>query len=123
MLLEHPRVTAGLGLCGRYDLAGLEERLALNPLETEVLSPQRLPVARKPFALAYGEADPPELQRQSRNFHAYRSLDGGGGPLLPLPGLEVEGVLDSLRAPDGLLCHTARVLIEESLARPVPPEN
>ncbi|WP_159993552.1 alpha/beta hydrolase [Roseomonas sp. 18066] len=123
MLLDHPRVTAGLGLCGRYDLAGLEERLALNPLETEVLSPQRLPVVRKPFALAYGEADAAELQRQSRGFHAHRAMDGGGGPLLPLPGLEVEGVLESLRAPDGLLCHTARVLIEESLARPPQAED
>lgn len=114
MLLDHPAVTAGLGLGGQYDLAGLEERLALNPLEVEVLSPQRLPVVRKPFALAYGEAEPAARQRQTLAFHAHRALDGGSGPLLPLPGLELEGMLDALRAPDGLLCHTARVLIEEA---------
>ncbi|WBV42032.1 alpha/beta hydrolase [Pseudoroseomonas cervicalis] len=114
MLLGHPRVTAGLGLSGLYDLGGMEEALGLSPLEVEVLSPQRLPVVRKPFAIAFGEAEPGPLRQQSRAFHALRQADGGAGPLLPLPGLDHEAVPEALRAPDGLLCHTARVLIEEA---------
>ncbi|MDJ0388153.1 alpha/beta hydrolase [Roseomonas sp. E05] len=114
LLLDHPRVKAGLGLSGLYDLAPLEEVLGLSPLEVEALSPQRLPVIRKPFALAFGEAEPTERQRASRAFHMARQNDGGVGPLLPLPGLDEDGVLEALEAPDGLLCHTARVLIEEA---------
>ena len=114
LLLDHPRVRAGLGLSGLYDLAPLEEALGLSPLEVEALSPLRLPVVRKPFAQACGEAEAAERQRQSRAFHARRQNDGGAGPLLPLPGLDEAGVLESLQAPDGLLCHTARVLIEEA---------
>lgn len=113
MLLDHPRVTAGLGISGVYELGAFEERLGLSPLEVEVLSPQRLPVVRKPFALACGEAEPEAVQRQSRAFHALRQEGGGAGPLLPLPGMDGAQALETLRAPDGLLCHTARALIEE----------
>lgn len=115
LLLGHPRVKAGLGLSGLYELGPLEERLGLTPLEVEVLSPQRLPVVRKPFALAYGEAEPEAAQRQSRAFHALRQRDGcAAAPLLPLPGLDEAMLLETLRAPDGLLCHAARALVEEA---------
>ena len=114
LLLGHSRVKAGLGLSGLYDLAPLEEPLELSLLEVEALSPLRLPVVRKPFALAFGEAEPPERQRQARAFHMVRQNDGGVGPLLPLPALEEVGLLETLEAPDGLLCHTARALIEDA---------
>ncbi|MFZ6764544.1 alpha/beta hydrolase [Pseudoroseomonas sp. WGS1072] len=119
LLLEHPRVVAGLGLSGLYDLTAmgdprLEETLQLDGLEMAVLSPQHRPVVRKPFAIAYGEEEPAAARRQSRAFHARRRAEGGVGPLLALPGTDQEGLLDSLCAPDGLLCHTAQVLIEES---------
>ncbi|MXP63228.1 alpha/beta hydrolase [Roseomonas sp. M0104] len=114
LLLDHPRVAAGLGISGLYDLAPVEERLELSPLEVEALSPLRLPVVRKPLALAFGETEPPERQRSSRALHMLRQKEGGVGPLLPLPGLDEAGALEALEAPDGLLCHTACALIEEA---------
>ncbi len=113
LLLDHPRVRAGLGLSGVYDLGPFEEGLDLTPLEVEALSPQRLPVVRKPFALAFGGAEGTERQRHSRAFHALRSQNGANDPLLVVRGADAMTLPDLLEAPDGLLCHTARALIEE----------
>jgi pimeloyl-ACP methyl ester carboxylesterase len=99
LALDHPRVVAGIGICGRYELDA--DSSAATELEIAVLSPLRLPVIRKPFILAH---DGMKSAAASAAFHAVRQAGGGTGRLIALPGQDTTRLLDSLRAPDGALC-------------------
>jgi pimeloyl-ACP methyl ester carboxylesterase len=99
LALDHPRVVAGLGICGTYMLeaSGTE----VTELEAALLSPLHLPVAAKPFVVAHDGA---ETAPAAAAFHAARHAGGGTGRLIGLPGQGTTRLLDSLRAPDGALC-------------------
>ena len=77
-------VRAALAISGIFDLepirgTTLNEKLALTNEEIARLSPIRLPPPATPLAVAYGTGELPELQRQSREFHASRGVAGGPG--------------------------------------------
>lgn len=116
LLAEHPSVAAVLAVSGIFDLepiAGtrLNTALSLRPEEIELLSPIRRPSVAKPIAIAYGTAELPELQRQSRDFHAKRAAAGLPGPLLPIADADHFSVLAALRQPEGELARAARDLM------------
>jgi arylformamidase len=117
MALGHPLVTAGLALSGIFELAPirdtyLDEKLQLTEMEIAALSPMRLPVVRKPLAIAYGSAELPELRRQSRDFHAVRAAAHAPGPLIPVVGADHFRILAALQAPDGVLLRAAEDLLK-----------
>lgn len=92
MCLDEPGVVGGLAISGIYDLAPirlsyLNEKLGLTMEDVEALSPALLPLSAKPLVIAYGEAELPELQNQSRSFFKQRTEAGKPGRLLAQPGL------------------------------------
>ena len=115
LLLDHPRVAAGLAISGVFELGPirdtyLNEKLRLTEAEVETLSPLRLPQAPKPLVIAYGTAELPALVADSRALH--RLLEDAGAPsrLLPLAGHDHFSILDALRSPTGALSLAARTL-------------
>lgn len=117
MALDHPRVVAGLAISGVYDLAplrdtGLNDALRLTDDDVASQSPLRLPVVRKPLALAYGTKEVPALVLDSRRFHARRAAAHAPGPLVPIAGADHFSILDHLQHPDGELVRLARSLVE-----------
>ncbi|RAI60470.1 alpha/beta hydrolase [Roseicella frigidaeris] len=117
--LDHPAVAAGLAISGIFELAPirdtvLNEKLQLTAAEIEALSPLRQPMVPKPLGIAYGTAELPELQRQSRDFQAARAAAGCPGPLIAVPDADHFRILDALRAPDGLLLRAAAELLRRA---------
>lgn len=117
LLCGHPAVRAALAISGIFDLepirgTTLNEKLALADEEIERLSPIRLPFAATPLAVAYGTRELPELQRQSRDFHARRAAAGAAGPLLPIGGKNHFDIMEELRAADGELLAAASRLLD-----------
>ena len=109
-------VVAGLGISGIYDLAPLRQTvlnhaLQLTAMDVHTLSPLRLPLVRKPFVTAYGTAELPQLQAQSRAFAEYRgTLPAAAEPVL---GADHFSILNALAARDGSLLQ--RLLVAPSI--------
>lgn len=106
MALQCGGVTAGLGISGIYDLGPLRQTylnqaLQLTDSEVALLSPLRLPQVHKPFVTAYGTAELPQLQAQSRAFHAHRR--GAPGTVCTVAGANHFSILDALASPEGAL--------------------
>ena len=117
LLLSHPRVAAGLGISGVYELGPirdtrLNETLKLTEDEVCRLSPLRLPAVAKPFAIAYGSAELPPFVWDARHFHAMRAAAHAPGALVPIAGANHFSILDHLRRPEGELVRLARSLLE-----------
>ena len=120
MALSHPRVAAALAISGVYELAPirdtyLDEKLRVTDEEIATLSPLRLPVVRKPLAIAYGTKELPALVADSRDLHARRLAAGAAGPLIPIEGADHFTIMDELRRPEGRLVAAARALIGEKV--------
>lgn len=106
MALDHPHIRAGVGISGVYELGPIrdtEYNVAMKFTDAEVatLSPLRLPVVNKPFALAYGSREVAALVEDARNFHALRAGAHAPGTLIPIAGANHFSVLDALRDPNG----------------------
>ena len=101
---------AGLAISGIYDIEPcrlnyLNEKLNLTLAEQVALSPVRqLPSRSPPVTIAYGLAELPELQRQSREYHDARKAAGLSSELLPLAGHDHFSILEELASPTGTLC-------------------
>lgn len=103
MMIDHPRVLGGLAISGIYDLEPirlcyLNEKLRLDDVEARRNSPLMKDSLHKPLTVAYGEAELPELQRQSKEFAAKF-----GHRLLPLAGHDHFTILEELASPQGAL--------------------
>ncbi|MCZ8374769.1 MAG: alpha/beta hydrolase [Beijerinckiaceae bacterium] len=91
-LSEMPEVDAALAISGVFDLepirhSYLQEALRLSPEEAHFQSPiHRVAQATKPVSVIWGDAELPELQRQSRDYIAARSAAGK-----PVSGGAIEG--------------------------------
>ena len=112
----HPSVRAALAISGVFDLepirgTTLNDKLALTDDQIARFSPVRLPHPGAPIAVAYGTGELPELQRQSRDFHASRTAAGGAGPLVPVEGKNHFDIMEELRRPDGELLAAAARLV------------
>jgi acetyl esterase/lipase len=118
LLLDHPRVAAGLAISGLFELGPLRDvphvndAARLSDEEVAGLSPMRRPGIEKPLALAYGTAELPALVASSRDFHACRAAAHLPGELVAVPRANHFTVLDGLRTRDGVLTRTALRLAE-----------
>jgi arylformamidase len=110
---------AGLAISGVFDvepcrLNYLNDALHLSGEEQITMSPIRhLPSRSGPFVVAYGAAELPELQRQSRDYHAARVATNLPSELLALAAHDHFSILEELVAPDGQLTEAAVGLIRE----------
>ena len=108
---------AGLAISGVFDIEPcrlnyLNDALHLTENEVQSLSPIRqLPERSAPLVVTYGEAELPELQRQSRDYHAARGNAGLPSELLPLKNHDHFSIIEELASPDGVLAKTAARLL------------
>lgn len=107
--MAFPGVDAGLAISGVFDLEPirlgvLNDKLGLSVEEAAALSPlHHLPATSGSLTIAYGTAELPELQRQSRDFGAAWTSAGLPGTVLPVEGANHFTILDELADPDGRL--------------------
>lgn len=114
MMMDQPSVTGGLAISGIFDLQPirlcyLNDRLGLDEDEARRNSPLlHLPIEKKPLFVAYGTAELPELQRQSRIYAEAIAKAGLPGNLVPLAGHNHFTILEELARPDGALTALVR---------------
>lgn len=113
--LDCDGVVAGLGISGIYDLAPLQhtylnQALQLTALEVATLSPLHTPLVAKPFLIAYGTAELPQLQAQSLAFADYRrGLPGGAHAV---DRANHFSILNALASPAGPLLERFMAILE-----------
>jgi arylformamidase len=116
MAMALDEVDAGLAISGIFDvepcaLNYLNEKLNLTVEGARAMSPiQHFPARSAPLTIAYGTGELPELQRQSRDYHAARRTAGLPATLLPLDGHDHFSILDEFSA-DGHLTAALMVLV------------
>ncbi len=115
LTLDHPAVSAGLSISGVFDLepirhSYINQKLGLDAAEVAALSPAKTKPCGKPLALAYGEAELPELQRQSVDYGEWLLAHGAVATRLPLAGHDHFSILEELAAPGGTLVETIGAL-------------
>ncbi len=114
MLLDHPRVAAGLAVSGVFELGPLRDvprvndKLQLTDAEIAELSPLRIHCHasqgfNKRLCIAYGSEELPSFIASSCDFHAQRASFHLPGDLVPVASSNHFTVLDELRARDGQL--------------------
>lgn len=117
MSMADAGVRGGLAISGIYDLEPvrlcyLNEKLDLDHNEARRLSPLlNLPKRSGPLITTCGDAELPELRRQSQEFAATRTRAGLPGRLVPLPGCNHFTILEELASPDGALTMLVRELV------------
>jgi arylformamidase len=121
LLLDHPKVAAGLSISGVFELAPLRDsphvndKVKLTELEIEALSPMRLPGVDKPLSIAYGTGELPAMIASSRDFHAYRAQANLPGDLIPVINANHFTILDELRLANS---HLTRAILQLALDSP-----
>jgi len=119
LLLDHPRVAAGLAISGVFELAPLRDsphvndKVKLTEAEIETLSPMRLPGVNKALSIAYGTGELPAMIASSRDFHAYRAQAHLPGDLIPVVKTNHFTILDELRLPNSSLTRAVLQLAGE----------
>jgi acetyl esterase/lipase len=119
LLLDHPKVVAGLAISGVFELAPLRDsphvndKVRLSEVEIETLSPMRLPGVNKPLTIAYGTGELPAMIDSSRDFHRYRAEAHLPGSLIPIVRANHFTILDELRAPKSALTRAILQLKED----------
>lgn len=111
----HPAVAGVLAISGLFDLepirrGALNDALRLTPDEARACSPQFHVGRGAPTVVAVGEAELPELLRQSRDYAQALQTAGEPATLLGLPGANHFTVLDELERRDGRLVAEALAL-------------
>ena len=112
--LDHPAIQGGLSISGVFDLepirhSYINDKLRLSPEEVRGLSPVHGPPIGKPLLAIFGEAELPELRRQSEDFAEGREAIR----LLPLDGHDHFSILEELAQPDGRIVEQLALLSEE----------
>jgi arylformamidase len=103
---------AGMAISGIFDIEPcrlnyLNDALKITMEEQLLLSPIRqLPSNSPPFVIAYGTAELPELQRQSRDYHDARRGAHLRSELLPLDDHDHFSILEEMADPNGKLSGT-----------------
>ena len=116
-----PGADAGLSISGVFDIEPcrlnyLNDALHLSPQEQDTLSPIRhLSPRSPPLVIAYGKSELPELQRQSRDYHAARVAVHLQSELLPLAGHDHFSILEELADPQGQLTSAVARLLQNSV--------
>jgi arylformamidase len=109
MALTEGRLAGGIAISGIYDLEPirlnyLNEKLGLDPAETERNSPVRhLPATAAPLVVTVGLGELPELVRQSEEYAAAWQKGGLRGKYLPVPRHDHFSILEELAHPNGAI--------------------
>jgi arylformamidase len=121
MAAADPEVWCGLSISGLFDLQPirlcyLNSKLGLDEVEADRNSPLRnLPARAAPLLIAYGDAELPELQRQSVEFAQAWTGKGLAGAPFAVPGANHFTVVDELARPGGMLVHELELLIRQRM--------
>lgn len=116
LFADHPSVDAVLCISGVFELTPirstfLNAKLNLIDEEIEGLSPLRLAPVDKPFIVAFGADELPELQRQSREFFNMRQGSGVPGQMMTVRGANHLTVLEGFFRADGALTRAAEAAL------------
>ncbi len=116
--LDEPAVRGGLAISGIYDLEPMRhcyinDKLQLDRAEVERLSPLRHVDIPKPLLLAYGDAELPEMQRQTEEYAKARKRAKLPGRMVTLPRHNHFTILEELADPAGALALLAKELVTE----------
>lgn len=120
MSLAHPAVRGGLAISGIFDLepirlSYLNAKLRLAPNDVPSLSPAaNVSIPSSALIVAFGTAELPELQRQSREYAHARGEAGLPGRLAAVPDHNHFSILEELARPDGALTALVRELMWRS---------
>jgi len=118
MTLPHPRVGAGVGISGIYDLDPIRHSYLNNKLRLDgPMSQRNSPAvqrsgAMKPLALVAGQAELPLLRKQTADFAAHRARYG-----LPVSYEEIDGanhftIMEEMASPTGRITTLIRQLCD-----------
>jgi acetyl esterase/lipase len=120
MALAHPKVKAGLGISGIYDLepirhSYLNEKLRLD----EAMSGRNSPMMQaggpaKPLSLVAGGAELPLLRKQTADFAAHRAGHGLPVTYEEIPGADHFTIMNELVEPKGRITTLIRQLFERT---------
>jgi arylformamidase len=120
MALSHPKVKAGLGISGIYDLepirhSYLSVKLALD----EAMSQGNSPVMQaggpmKPLSLVVGEAELLLLRRQTADFAGHRARYGLPVTYEEIPGANHFTIMNEMSSPQGRITTLIRELFERT---------
>jgi acetyl esterase/lipase len=114
MAMTEPRLAGGVAISGIYDLEPirlnyLNEKLGLDPEETERNSPMRhLPRKAAPLVVTVGLGELPELVRQSQEYAVAWQARGLRGQYLPVPKHDHFSILEELAQPNGAILEALR---------------
>ena len=118
MALAHPKVKAGLGISGIYDLepirhSYLNEKLRLD----EAMSGRNSPMMQaggpaKPLSLVVGSAELPLLRKQTADFTAHRARHGLPVTYEEIPGADHFSIMNEMVEPKGRITTLIRQLFE-----------
>lgn len=110
MAARLPQIAAAMPISGIFDLEPIRhtyinDAVRITTAEVEALSPQYLiEPGSKPYLVAVGGAELPELRRQSQEFAAALNEAGHPAELLMPDGENHFSVMETLADPDGALC-------------------
>jgi len=121
MALAHPRVKAGLGISGVYDLepirhSYLNAKLGLDANASERNSPLRQAGGPdKPLSLVVGSAELPLLRKQTSDFAAHRAALGLPVTYEEIAGADHFSIMDEMASPQGRIMTLIRQLFERTV--------
>jgi acetyl esterase/lipase len=120
MALSHPKVRAGLGISGIYDLepirhSYLNAKLALD----EAMSQRNSPVMQaggpaKPLSLVVGSAELLLLRKQTADLAAHRARYGLPVTYEEIPGANHFTIMNEMTSPQGRITTLIRQLFERT---------
>jgi arylformamidase len=120
MALSHPKVKAGIGISGIYDLepirhSYLNVKLGLD----EAMSRRNSPImqaggAMKALALVVGSAELPLLRKQTADFACHRASFGLPVTYEEIPGADHFTIMNEMVSPTGRITTLMRQLFERT---------
>ena len=120
MALAHPKVKAGLGISGIYDLepirhSYLNEKLGLDEAMSQRNSAMmQTGGAMKPLSLVVGSAELPLLRKQTADFAAHRARHGLPVTYEEIPGADHFSIMNAMVEPKGRITTLIRQLFERT---------
>jgi acetyl esterase/lipase len=107
--LQVPGLAGGLLISGLYDLepirlSYLNAPIGMDAAEAQRNSPQLAAPPRVPTLVTVGDAELPELRRQSAEYATHLRAHGCPVEEIPAPGDDHFTILERLAAADGALC-------------------
>jgi acetyl esterase/lipase len=120
MALAHPKVKAGLGISGIYDLepirhSYLNEKLGLDEAMSQRNSAMvQTGGAMKPLSLVVGSAELPLLRKQTADFAAHRARHGLPVTYEEIPGADHFSIMNEMAEPKGRITTLIRQLFERT---------